>query len=131
MKRGLPMVVEHLRIRKPCTESWEAMEGDETRRFCGICNKHVHDLGTMTRSEAAELVAGGRVCVRVRRTATVSAAAAATVVFALSMACGPSVGDEETNAPGAAEIVQTTPAPEVDPEAGAPPEQWLMGDVSE
>lgn len=54
-------------IESPCHESWDAMEGGEARRFCGVCEKHVHDLSAMRQDEAAELLrasAGERLCVR-------------------------------------------------------------------
>ena len=38
---------------------------EATKRFCGECRKHVHDLGSMTESEARALLAtAGDLCVR-------------------------------------------------------------------
>jgi hypothetical protein len=31
-------------IAKPCTADWSAMTGDDQRRLCAQCNKHVHNL---------------------------------------------------------------------------------------
>ena len=45
-------------IEAPCGVSWSAMsEREATRRFCGACQKHVHDLSRMTESEARDLLA--------------------------------------------------------------------------
>jgi len=43
--------LEHLRIVSPCPKQWEDMEGNDTKRFCGDCQKHVHNLSAMTRKE--------------------------------------------------------------------------------
>ncbi len=40
------------------------MTGDETRRFCGQCQKDVHNLSAMTEDEARGVVARPGVCVR-------------------------------------------------------------------
>lgn len=65
----------HLPIQNPCHEDWTAMESDgESRRFCDVCTKHVHDLSAMTESKAREVLASesakGRVCVRYTTDAT-------------------------------------------------------------
>ena len=51
-------------IRQPCSEDWDAMTGDDKRRFCGLCNKNVHNLSAMTEPEARAVVAQQDVCVR-------------------------------------------------------------------
>ena len=58
--------LEQLVIERPCEEAWEGMRGDDRRRFCSRCQKHVHDLGAMPRGEAEALVsrAEGPLCVR-------------------------------------------------------------------
>lgn len=44
------------------------MRGDERRRYCGQCRKHVYNLSAMTESEALDLVnAPGKVCIRFYR----------------------------------------------------------------
>lgn len=57
-----------LHIAEPCHASWEAMTGDDARRFCDSCQKHVHHLSGMTRREAERLLSaprdGGSLCVR-------------------------------------------------------------------
>lgn len=37
-----------LPIVKPCSESWDRMQGDERRRFCEKCGLHVHNLSAMS-----------------------------------------------------------------------------------
>lgn len=59
-KKSLP-------IAEPCHADWETMSGDEARRFCGSCSKHVHHLSAMTRREAHRLLRSDReesLCVR-------------------------------------------------------------------
>lgn len=54
-------------IDSPCHESWEAMQGDAARRFCGVCQKHVHNLSAMAHDEAQALLdakAKEHLCVR-------------------------------------------------------------------
>ena len=53
-----------VQIQSPCTASWAAMEGDDARRYCGRCDKHVHDLSAMTERAARAVVAQPNVCVR-------------------------------------------------------------------
>ncbi len=56
-----------VRIDAPCTVSWDAMTGDETRRHCSACDTPVHDLSAMRHAEAAALLrahAGHPPCVR-------------------------------------------------------------------
>lgn len=61
--------LEQIKITEPCHESWDAMTGDEQRRFCDSCSKHVHDLSKLSREEAEALVnCGESVCVRMQRT---------------------------------------------------------------
>ena len=38
----------------------------DAQRYCGACEKHVHDLSALTRVEAEALLATGPICVRVR-----------------------------------------------------------------
>lgn len=58
---------DRVHIDSPCHESWDAMEGDGARRFCGVCSRHVHDLSAMNLDDADELLrasAGQELCVR-------------------------------------------------------------------
>jgi hypothetical protein len=59
----------HLPIQNPCHEDWTGMESDgESRRFCDVCTKNVHDISSMTEATARAVLADesakGRVCVR-------------------------------------------------------------------
>ena len=53
-----------LHFASPCDASWDAMEGDDTVRFCEDCKLHVYNLAEMTEDEALELFAQNedRVC---------------------------------------------------------------------
>jgi hypothetical protein len=53
----------------PCTEAWAAMPGDERRRYCSKCERHVYDLSGGTEARAREIVARGA-CVRFRADAS-------------------------------------------------------------
>lgn len=56
-----------LPIASPCHESWDAMSGEAERRFCGVCQKDVHNLSAMKHDEAQALLrekAGEHLCVR-------------------------------------------------------------------
>ena len=54
-----------VRIKTPCHEDWSEMSGDEKKRFCGSCSKHVHDLSAMTEARAQVVLAEvERPCVR-------------------------------------------------------------------
>ena len=55
------------RIPNPCHEDWGAMSGDDQKRFCASCSKHVHDLSSMPEA-AAEALLGAHddLCVRYR-----------------------------------------------------------------
>ena len=49
--------LKQIRVKSPCQESWEAMSGDETNRFCEKCQHTVHDLTALTPKEAEKLFA--------------------------------------------------------------------------
>ncbi len=53
------------RIEKPCPMDWNALEGDEKRRFCEHCQLHVNNLSAMTTQEQVEFMKtpGERKCV--------------------------------------------------------------------
>ncbi len=65
-KRATPFL-DSVRIASPCQEPWDNMVGDERTRFCGRCEKHVHNLSEMTRNEAELFLqsATDSVCVRI------------------------------------------------------------------
>lgn len=61
------MRMNQVPIDSPCHESWDAMAGDAERRFCGVCQKHVHNLSEMRHDEAQSLLrasGGEHLCVR-------------------------------------------------------------------
>lgn len=66
-------LLENVRIAKPCTADWNAMQGDDRVRHCGQCDLDVYDLSAMRRTEAesflAERLGKGRTCVRFHRRA--------------------------------------------------------------
>jgi hypothetical protein len=58
---------DQVHIDSPCHESWDAMTGDSERRFCGVCEKHVHNLSAMRHDDAQALLGaapGENLCVR-------------------------------------------------------------------
>jgi hypothetical protein len=82
-----------LPIAHPCSESFAAMPPDAQdprTRFCGKCNKQVHDLSARTEAEARALfreAGGARLCVRFARDGAGAVRfRAATAAVALSLA---------------------------------------------
>ena len=61
--------LDGVRIASPCSADWDAMYGDERRRFCSECGLNVYNLSAMSKQEAESLLltAEGRVCVRLYR----------------------------------------------------------------
>lgn len=55
---------EDIHIPTPCEADWSAMTGDDRKRFCGKCQKHVHNLSAMTEPQAQKVLAEPEVCVR-------------------------------------------------------------------
>lgn len=47
---------QKLQIANPCSEDFEEMEGDGSKRFCDKCDKHVHNLSRLSRAEAVKLL---------------------------------------------------------------------------
>ncbi|HEY0008107.1 MAG TPA: hypothetical protein VGB55_05245, partial [Tepidisphaeraceae bacterium] len=66
------ITLDQVEIPKPCHADWQAMTGDDRRRFCGECGKHVHDLSALSRREAEQLInaRAGKLCVQFSRTAS-------------------------------------------------------------
>ncbi len=68
-------IVDTLRIASPCDASWEAMTGDDRKRFCGRCEKHVYNLPLLSPDELVDLIEAteGKFCGRLyaRRDGTV------------------------------------------------------------
>ena len=59
-------LLETITVASPCTADWDAMQGDERVRFCGLCELNVYNLSALPRDEAEAFVreAEGKVCVR-------------------------------------------------------------------
>src|SRR4051812_48498019 len=58
--------LDNIRIASPCSADWNAMGGDERKRFCGDCKLNVYNLSGMARYDAENLLrlSEGRLCVR-------------------------------------------------------------------
>jgi hypothetical protein len=63
--------LNNIKIASPCSADWEAMVGDNRKKFCGECNLNVYNLSGMTKNEAENLLieSEGRLCVRFFRRA--------------------------------------------------------------
>ena len=61
----MQQITPPLTVANPCHVEWAAMIGDERKRFCSECGKHVHNLSAMTASEAQKFAdeTQGRECV--------------------------------------------------------------------
>ena len=149
-----PSLLDDVQISTPCSASWDDMQGDERKRFCGDCKLHVFNLSAMTRGEAEDLLQGatGRVCARIvkrsdgtvvtadcgpvrqairRRLRRVRVAASALLGFFASLAIGCGSDAQDPGAPG------MPPKPDIEqpepPLMGIVcpgPEEELMGDVA-
>jgi len=58
--------LKNIRIASPCSADWDAMGGDDRKRFCGECKLNVYNLSGMTQYDAEHLLRmnEGRLCVR-------------------------------------------------------------------
>jgi hypothetical protein len=58
--------LNNLKVASPCSQDWNAMIGDDRKRYCGECKLNVFNLSGMSRTEAENLImnAEGRLCVR-------------------------------------------------------------------
>jgi hypothetical protein len=65
MRSNLP-VLQTLKVASPCDASWEAMAGDDRRRFCNACEKFVYNLPLLSPEELVDLIerTEGRFCGR-------------------------------------------------------------------
>jgi hypothetical protein len=62
--------VNKLRVAAPCPMSWEAMQGDDQKRFCDSCQLNVFNVAELTEPEVHALVSKSkqeRVCVKLYR----------------------------------------------------------------
>lgn len=69
-KRKKLLILQELRVAKPCYESWDAMRGDEARRHCEACGHSVINLSELTERAAQSVLkeaTSKRVCVRYTR----------------------------------------------------------------
>jgi hypothetical protein len=105
-----------LPVARPCAESFAAMPGDTSKRFCSSCDKHVHDLSAGTEQEARALFEknrGVRLCVRFAKDGAGNVRfRGAAIAAALSLAaCGSNAVDTATpndvNAPIMSEAPKT------------------------
>ena len=57
--------LNNLKVASPCSVDWNAMYGDDRKRFCGDCKLNVYNLSGMTLPEAENLIMNteGRLCV--------------------------------------------------------------------
>jgi hypothetical protein len=58
--------LNNLKVASPCSQDWNAMLGDNRKRYCGECKLNVFNLSGMSKAEAENLImnAEGRLCVR-------------------------------------------------------------------
>lgn len=68
MARHLSLL-QDVRVASPCPASWDAMDGDDRRRFCHQCSKHVYNFASMREAEIVELLRDEHVCGRLYRRA--------------------------------------------------------------
>ena len=61
-----PFDLDSIQIAAPCRASWNAMQGNDTARFCQTCAKNVYNLSAMTQLEAQSLIRDkeGKLCIR-------------------------------------------------------------------
>jgi hypothetical protein len=64
-------LLNNIKIASPCSADWNAMVGDNRKRFCGDCKLNVYNLSDMSNVDAENflLASEGRVCVRFFRRA--------------------------------------------------------------
>ena len=63
--------LNNIKIASPCSADWNAMIGNERKRFCGECKLNVYNLSGLSQTEAENLLldSEGRLCVRFFRRA--------------------------------------------------------------
>jgi hypothetical protein len=65
-RRRLPLL-DQVKVASPCPAKWDDMVGDDRKRFCLSCDKHVFNISALSREDAEQFLqenAGGEVCVR-------------------------------------------------------------------
>jgi hypothetical protein len=70
-RRALPLL-DKVSVASPCSASWDEMEGDDRKRFCGKCEKNVYNLSAMTAEDAEALLRANEsaeMCIRLYKRA--------------------------------------------------------------
>ena len=134
--------LKNLKIASPCSAEWNAMVGDDRKRFCGQCKLNVYNLSGMTKYDAENLLrlSEGRLCVRYfqrpdgsiltqdcpvgwanakKRIKTFAAAVGAFLISVLSGLFVLSVIGRKTNIAKRIAIPFATPTPKYEPLMGA------------
>lgn len=64
-------LLQRVEIASPCPAKWEEMDGDDRKRFCHQCQKHVYNFAAMSEPEAEQLLieTEGKLCGRIFRRA--------------------------------------------------------------
>jgi hypothetical protein len=58
--------LRQVKIEAPCSENWDAMSGNEAKRFCAGCGCNVHNIAEMSAQDAEILLKSkGRICTRI------------------------------------------------------------------
>src|SRR2546422_7960132 len=59
-------LLNRVQVATPCSADWNQMPGDERRRFCQKCQKHVYNFAAMTSEETLMVIreTEGRLCGR-------------------------------------------------------------------
>ncbi len=61
-------VLHRVLINTPCPKDWNEMAGDSRKRFCGHCQKYVHNLSEMESNQIQDLLkTGDSICVKLSR----------------------------------------------------------------
>ena len=60
-------LLNQITIPTRCSQDWNSMHGSERARYCGVCQKHVYNLSSMTADEIESLFqsAGENPCGRI------------------------------------------------------------------
>jgi hypothetical protein len=65
-RRRLPLL-DQVKVASPCPAKWDDMIGDDRKRFCSSCEKHVFNISALSREDAEQFLrenAGGEICLR-------------------------------------------------------------------
>lgn len=69
MAQNVTHPLDEIRVAAPCRADWNAMQGNDTTRYCSTCEKNVYNISMMSRAQAMELIKEkeGQLCVRFAR----------------------------------------------------------------